>query len=146
MVKNPFANVGDSKDMGLIPGSGRSPRIPTPGFLPVKSHGQRSLLGYSPWRLKESDTTKWPAYTHTSASAYVIPRLFLALICFFSPLLFSSFSMSKSYMYFREVRKEILIHFSFIQKFVIEETLCAKYLKHNSRSDNLPLPFTCTHC
>ena len=22
---------------------------PTPGFLPEKSHGQRSLVGYSPW-------------------------------------------------------------------------------------------------
>ena len=30
---------------------------PTPGFLPGKSHGQRSLVGYSPWYHKESDTT-----------------------------------------------------------------------------------------
>ena len=26
---------------------------PTPVFLPVKSHGQRSLVGYSPWGLKK---------------------------------------------------------------------------------------------
>ena len=31
---------------------------PTPVFLPGKSHGQRSLAGYSPWGHKESDTTK----------------------------------------------------------------------------------------
>ena len=31
---------------------------PTPVFLPGKSHGQRSLVGYSPWGHKESDTTK----------------------------------------------------------------------------------------
>ena len=31
---------------------------PTPVFLPGKSHGQRSLAGYSPWGLKESDTTE----------------------------------------------------------------------------------------
>ena len=31
---------------------------PTPVFLPGKSHGQRSLVGYSPWGCKESDTTK----------------------------------------------------------------------------------------
>ena len=31
---------------------------PTPVFLPGESHGQRSLVGYSPWRPKESDTTK----------------------------------------------------------------------------------------
>ena len=28
---------------------------PTPVFLPGKSHGQRSLVGYSPWGRKESD-------------------------------------------------------------------------------------------
>ena len=30
----------------------------TPGLLPGKSHGQRSLVGYSPWGCKESDTTE----------------------------------------------------------------------------------------
>ena len=29
-----------------------------PVFVPGKSHGQRSLAGYSPWGLKESDTTE----------------------------------------------------------------------------------------
>ena len=29
---------------------------PTPVFLPGKSHGQRSLVGYSQWDFKESDT------------------------------------------------------------------------------------------
>ena len=29
---------------------------PTPVFLPGESHGQRSLVGYSPWGHKESDT------------------------------------------------------------------------------------------
>ena len=32
--------------------------LPTPVFLPGESHGQRSLVGYSPWSRKESDTTK----------------------------------------------------------------------------------------
>ena len=31
---------------------------PTPVLLPGKSHGQRSLIGYSPWGHKESDTTE----------------------------------------------------------------------------------------
>ena len=30
----------------------------TPVFLPGESHGQRSLVGYSPWGRKESDTTE----------------------------------------------------------------------------------------
>ena len=33
---------------------------PTPGFLPGKCHGHRSLAGYSPRGLKESDTTERP--------------------------------------------------------------------------------------
>ena len=36
----------------------RRKQQPTPEFLPGKSHGQRSLVGYSPWGHKESDMTK----------------------------------------------------------------------------------------
>ena len=49
-------------DPGLIPGSGRSPGegngYPTPVFLPGEFHGQRSLVGYSPWGCEESDMTE----------------------------------------------------------------------------------------
>ena len=31
---------------------------PTPAFLPGESHGQRRLVGYSPWGHKESDMTE----------------------------------------------------------------------------------------
>ena len=31
---------------------------PTPGFLPGESHGQRSVVGYSPWVHRESDATE----------------------------------------------------------------------------------------
>ena len=31
---------------------------PTPVFLPGEFHGQRSLVGYSPWGCKESDKTE----------------------------------------------------------------------------------------
>jgi len=36
----------------------RKKQQPTPVFLPRKSHGQRSLVGYSPWGHKELDTTE----------------------------------------------------------------------------------------
>ena len=39
---------------------------PTPVFFPGKSHGQKSLVGYSPWDLKELDTTE--RLTHTEGS------------------------------------------------------------------------------
>ena len=32
--------------------------LPTPVFLPGEFHGQQSLMGYSPWGCKESDTTE----------------------------------------------------------------------------------------
>ena len=38
-------------------------RQPTPIFLPGEFHGQRSLVGYSPWGHKESDMTE--QLTHT---------------------------------------------------------------------------------
>ena len=31
---------------------------PMPVFLPGESHGQRNLVGYSPWTCKESDTSE----------------------------------------------------------------------------------------
>ena len=33
-------------------------RLHSPVFLPGKSHGQRRLVGYSPWGHKESDRTE----------------------------------------------------------------------------------------
>ena len=38
---------------------GRRQWHPTPVLLPGKSHGWRSLVGHSPWCLKESDMTEW---------------------------------------------------------------------------------------
>ena len=37
---------------------------PTPVFLPGEFHGQRSLVNYSPWGRKESDTTERLTHTH----------------------------------------------------------------------------------
>ena len=57
--KESACNAGNAGDEGLIPGSGRFWRRawqPTPVFLPGKSHGQRSLVGYGPWSSKESET------------------------------------------------------------------------------------------
>ena len=49
-------------DLGSISGLGRSPAEgngnPFQVFFPGKSHGQRSLAGYSSWGLKESDMTE----------------------------------------------------------------------------------------
>ena len=70
---------------------------PTPVFAPVKSHGWRSLAGYSPWASQESDTTErlrthhylwyWvtppalgqppsvcPSHPHSPAPKYTLPK------------------------------------------------------------------------
>ena len=61
VVKNLPANAGDIRNMGLIPGLGRSPGEGHGNpllFLPGESHGERSLAGFSPWGHKESDMTE----------------------------------------------------------------------------------------
>ena len=53
--KEPVSNEGD---LGLIPGLERSPgEGKGHPFLPGESHGQRSLVGFSPWSRRESDPT-----------------------------------------------------------------------------------------
>ena len=53
-------SVCNAGDLGLIPRLGRSPGggngNPLPVLLPRESHGQRSLVGYSPRGRKEPDT------------------------------------------------------------------------------------------
>ena len=60
MVKNPPVNAEDLRDMGSVPGPGRSLEEGMPthsSILAWESHGQRSLAGYGPEGLKESDVT-----------------------------------------------------------------------------------------
>jgi len=63
MVKNSPANAGN---VGSIPGSEdplEKEMATHPVFLPGKSHGQKSPVGYIPWGHKESDNdlaTKQP--------------------------------------------------------------------------------------
>ena len=50
------------RDLGSMPGSGKYPGEGHGNPLQFSClehlHGQRSLVGYSPWGLKESDTTE----------------------------------------------------------------------------------------
>ena len=53
-------------EAALIPGSGRSPGEGNGNplqWVPGKFHGQRSLVGYSPWGSKDLYTTEWLATT-----------------------------------------------------------------------------------
>ena len=74
MGKESTDNAGDTGNVGLIPGSGRSPGgrkwQPTPVFFPAESHGQRSLAGHSPMGHKESDTTERLSMQHNENAFY----------------------------------------------------------------------------
>ena len=55
VVRNLPASARDTGDASSVPW--RRKWQPTPVFLPEKSHGQRSLVGYSAWGHKELDMT-----------------------------------------------------------------------------------------
>ena len=87
VVKNLPANAGRCKRRGFnlwvrkIPW--RRACQPTPAFFPGKSHGQRSLVGYSPQGHKESDTTEATQHAHTTVIyllVYFLSILFVLTI------------------------------------------------------------------
>ena len=82
----------------LIPGSGRSPGEGNGNplrILPRKSHGQRSLTGYSSWGCKELDTTERLHFTSLQDfSIYMCFFNCLNCICSFFSLILFIFSLS----------------------------------------------------
>ena len=66
----------NAEDPASIPESGRSPREwqSTPVLFPRESHGQKSLVGYSPWGHKESDTTEQLHFHFTVTPNLNVPR------------------------------------------------------------------------
>ena len=81
MVKNPPANTGDIRDLGLTLGW----KIPwkrawqlTPVFLPGESHGQRSLGGHSPWGRRVGHDYSDLAHMHS-----LLILIYLDQLCWF---------------------------------------------------------------
>ena len=74
--KESACNAGDTGDAGSIPGSrwslGGGNGKPLPYSLPEKSHGQRSLVAYSP-RVAKSQTY-WVTKHNTSSPATLITK------------------------------------------------------------------------
>ena len=76
MVKNLPANIGDTRDVGLIPGLGSSPAggNGNPVFLPGESQGEREEEREKPSELQfiglQSDMTE-----HTHAHTLLDPAL-----------------------------------------------------------------------
>ena len=62
MVKNLSASATDARDLGSIPGVGRFPGEGNGNLLQhsslLKSHTQKSLVGYSRWNYEDLDVTE----------------------------------------------------------------------------------------
>ena len=69
--ENPPANAGDIRETGSIPGSGRSPGGGHGNPLQyscLDNFMDRSLVGYSPWGHKESDTAEATLHACTAST------------------------------------------------------------------------------
>ena len=84
-VKECTCNAGD---LGSIPGLGRSSREghgnPFQYSCLENPHGQRSLVGYSPWGRRESDRAEQLSTTHSTAQAWLQGEKNLWLKCTWS--------------------------------------------------------------
>ena len=73
VVKKPACQFRRHRRRGFDPWVRKIPwsrkRQLTPVFMPEKTHGWRSLVGYSPWGCKELDAIKH-THTHNKASGY----------------------------------------------------------------------------
>ena len=82
MVKNLPANAGDIETQGFSPCVEkilwRRDWLPISVFLPGESHGQMSLVGYSPWGHKELDTTEQLTQQHV---IYYLVKFNCFMVC-----------------------------------------------------------------
>ena len=82
--KESACNAGDAGRPNFNPWFGKIPwrraRQPAPVFLPGESHGQRSLVGYSPWGCKGSELKRLNMHASLYPSFHVLPRSFAKVI------------------------------------------------------------------
>ena len=69
-VRSPSLGWEDALEKGMATHS---------NILPGESHGQRSLVGYSPWGCKELDMTEQLTHTHTTELHFIWGHLKILL-------------------------------------------------------------------
>ena len=102
---SPPAKSGVVRDEGSIPVFGEIPWSrkwqPGPVLLPGKFHGQRSLVDYSPWSCKESDTTEQLSALGGSSGRPVLVKFsgikLMIIHCFSDTLLQNRHAISYSF-------------------------------------------------
>ena len=85
---------------------------PTPVFLPGESHGQRSLVGYSPWGGKESDTAERLNTQHTSTDHISKRKLSSALASKILEITWVKKGEGPQYLVYRHSLNTWIINFS----------------------------------
>ena len=122
VVKNLPANAGDLRDLGSIPGLGKSPGgglgNPLQYSCLEKSHGQRSLVGYSPQGHKETDTTE---HAHTQCQH-------LLSLVFVHPLLTKPTSDTVMFQMYQSMQKVTIYSFCPGNLPFVSETMCVSLL------------------
>ena len=87
MVKNFPARAGDTRTCEFDPWVRKIPWRRkwqlTPVFLPVKSHGERSLAGCSPWGHKESDMAEQQCMQHAHRLRWCTYSYLMVMLVFF---------------------------------------------------------------
>ena len=78
-------SVCNAGDLGSIPGFGRSPEEgngnPLQYFCLKNPHGQRSLVGYSPWSHKQLDTTEQESTTqYRGTHRHSLPQVIISMV------------------------------------------------------------------
>ena len=106
---------------------------PTPVLLPGKSHGRRSLVGYSPWGHKESDTTEWLHFFFTVVWQW---KLSLGSLLFFGLLHHAVQWERQCYMshILKSKKKHALVYLGCYNKILQTGWLINnKFISHSSR-------------
>ena len=109
VVKNLPANAGNVGRCGVHPWVRKIPWRrewqPTPVFLPVEFHGQRSLVGCSPWGCKESDTTERLSM-HTCSVSWLLGQF----LCVHIVLVWLLFKKLFAYLFIFSCAMSLLPH------------------------------------
>ena len=71
LIAQSIKNLPQGRRPGFDSWVRKSPWRPTPVFLPRESHGQRSLVGYSPWGRKSRSDTTWRLNNQSQVRKYI---------------------------------------------------------------------------
>ena len=115
---------------------------PAPVFLPGESYGQRSLEGYSPWGLKESDTTEQLHFHFQTRSRFLRKNSRVQFVYFNFYIYLHIYHLQCSPFHHVELN-ECLVWFSFPQRLTSSDSsfhahllvinlLCFSFLVWNS--------------